>query len=73
MDGDDESAPRLQCDIELEFTGPNPATLNKWAADVLRRLADRIERNGFEDGHHPVVDNVGKKVGSIYIDYSADL
>jgi hypothetical protein len=40
----------------------------KWAADVLRRLADSIERNEFsgQDGHHPLLDNVGKKVGELY-------
>jgi len=67
---DDEVTLQLQCDIELNFTGPNDATLNKWAADVLRKLADRIEKDEFQDGHHPVEDNVGKPVGTIYVDYS---
>jgi hypothetical protein len=57
----------------LEFTGPNDATLNKWAADTLRKLADRIEKGEFEDGHHPVMDNVGKQVGTIYVDYYGEL
>jgi hypothetical protein len=70
---DDDVIPQLQCDVELEFTGPNTATLNKWAADVLRRLADRIERDEFESGHHDLKDSVGKKVGTIYIDYSGEL
>jgi hypothetical protein len=66
---DDDVTPRLKCDIELDFTGPNDATLNKWAADTLRKLADRIEKDEFETGFHPVMDNVGKPVGEIYVDY----
>jgi hypothetical protein len=72
MNGD-EATPNLQCDIELKFEGPTVATLNKWAAAVLRKLADSIERNEFDDGHHPVADNVGKPVGTIYVDYSGEL
>jgi len=70
---DDEVIPHLKCDVELEFTGPNDATLNKWAADALRKLADRIEKNEFESGFHPVKDSVGKPVGTIYVDYSGEL
>ena len=60
-DADDGVIPHLKCDVEMEFEGPNDATMNKWAADVLRRLADSIERNEFygRDGHHPLLDNVG--------------
>ena len=73
MEGDDEVIPHLKCDVELDFAGPNDATLNKWAADALRKLADRIEKNEFDSGHHPVKDNVGKTLGTIYIDYSGEL
>jgi hypothetical protein len=70
MDGDGEVlTPHLKCDIELEFTGPTVGTINKWAARALRMLADRIEKGGFEDGHHPVQDSVGKGIGTIYVDY----
>jgi hypothetical protein len=72
MDGD-EIIPHLKCDVELEFTGPNWTTLNKWAADALRKLADRIEKDEFEDGFHPVKDNAGKPIGTIYVDYTAEL
>jgi len=70
---DDGTTSCLKCDVELEFTGPNDATLNKWAADTLRKLADRIENDEFQDGHHPVKDNVGKPVGTIYVDYFGEL
>lgn len=66
---DDDATPHLTCHVELEFAGPSDATLNKWAADTLRKLADRIEKDEFESGHHPVTDHVGKPVGTIYVDY----
>lgn len=71
MDDDTELTPRLKCDIELEFVGPTMPVLDKWAADVLRALADRIEKGEFEDGFTEVTDKVGKPVGTIYVDYSA--
>ena len=67
---DDDVTPHLTCDIELELEGPSTAVLNKWCAEALRRLADRIEKDVFEDGHHPVKDSVGKQIGTIYVDYS---
>lgn len=67
---DQEFTPHLTCHIELELSGPNIATLNKWCADTLRRLADRIERDEFESGHHDVSDNVGKPIGTLYVDHS---
>jgi hypothetical protein len=67
---DDEGTLHLKCDVELEFAGPNVETLNNWAADALRRLADRVERDEFQDGFHPVTDKVGKPIGEIYVDYS---
>ena len=74
MNSDDELTPRLFCTVELNIPGPNDATINKWAADALRRLADRIEKGELEDGEHvPVPDNVGKDIGEVYVSYSADL
>ena len=69
MDGDEDITPHLKCDVELDFEGPNDATLNKWAADALRRLADSIEKDEIEDGHHPVKDSTGRQIGTIFIDY----
>jgi hypothetical protein len=66
---DDDVVPYLKCDVEMELTGPNNATLNKWAADALRRLADSIESDSLEDGHHDLKDNVGKTIGTVYLDY----
>jgi hypothetical protein len=68
MDGD--LTPRLKCDIELELVGPTPGVLDKWTADVLRALADRLEKGEFQVGFSSVTDKVGKPVGKIYIDYS---
>lgn len=68
-DMDEEGAHKLTCHVELEFEAPNSATLNKWCADTLRRLADSIEKDELEDGHHPVKDKVGETVGEVYVDY----
>jgi hypothetical protein len=54
----------------LDFSAPNDGALNKWAADALRALADRLERGEFEDGFTDVPDSAGKKIGTIYVDYS---
>ncbi len=71
MDDGGELTQFLKCDVELNFSGPTTAVINKWAADTLRKLADRIERDEFqEDGFHPVHDKVGKPVGEVYLDYS---
>jgi hypothetical protein len=66
---DDDVTPRLQCDIELNLSGPTHTTVNKWTADALRKLADRIEKDEFESGHHDVKDNVSMTIGSIYLDH----
>lgn len=70
MDDASELTQFLKCDVELNFTGPTTAVINKWAADTLRKLADRIENDEFDDGFHTVTDNVGKPVGELYVDYS---
>jgi uncharacterized protein YtpQ (UPF0354 family) len=70
---DDDLILKMQCDVEMQFEGPNNATMRKWAADALRRLADRIEKDEFkEDGFYPVKDNVGKNVGKVYISYESE-
>ena len=69
----DDVIPHLKCDIELDLSGPNNATINKWVADALRKLADRIEKDEFETGFHPVTDNVGKKIGEIYLDHYGEI
>lgn len=62
--------PHLKCDVELQIIAPNDATLNKWAADALRRAADMVESGKLTDGFHPVTDRAGKKVGEVYVDYT---
>ena len=62
--------PRLKCDVVLELSGPNVQSLEKWAAGALRTLADRLERGELDDGFTNALDRSGKKVGTIYLDYS---
>lgn len=68
--GEQELAVRLRCDVESEFVGPSGPVLEKWAVDVLRAVADRMEKGGFEDGFTDVKGESGKLVGEIYVDYS---
>lgn len=70
MNAKDELTPHLKCDVELELSGPNFTTLNTWAANALRALADRLDRDEFDDGFSDMTDSSGKKIGTIYIDYS---
>lgn len=70
---DDDVQPRLKCDVELDFAGPDEKALSKRAADILRQLAARIENEEFESGHHPVADDTGKPVGTLYVDYYGEL
>jgi hypothetical protein len=65
---DDELIPYLKCDIELNVSAPVETMINKRTADILRQLADRIENDDYEEGHHPVKDKFGKEVGTVYFD-----
>jgi hypothetical protein len=70
---DDESGLTqfLTCDVELNFKGPTMEGNNKRAAHALRKLANRIEKDGFdEDGFHPINEDDGTFLGQVYIDYS---
>ncbi|HEV2557213.1 MAG TPA: hypothetical protein VGU45_01170 [Microvirga sp.] len=69
---DDEATQRLQCDMELQFTGPDDATVNKRAADMLRKLADRIEKDEYGTGWHDIKGDDGRLVGKLYLDHSEE-
>lgn len=68
---DDDLTTHLKCDVELNLTGADIATVNKRAAQELRRLADRIENDELGDGFHPMVKKVGEAMGEVYLDYSS--
>ncbi|SEO15695.1 hypothetical protein [Palleronia pelagia] len=59
----------IKCDVEIDVSGPNDRTVVKWTADTLRRIADRLEADSYEDGHHDVSDNSGRPVGTVYFDF----
>jgi len=66
---DDDVTPHLKCDIELDISGPKDATINKWIAGALRRLAEQIEKDELDSGFPDVLDSVGKKIRTIYLDH----
>lgn len=72
---DDDVNPRIKFDIELDLGGPNDATMRLWIADILRKIADRIEKDEYppDESFHPVHDSAGKEVGEVYIEYYGHL
>ena len=56
---------RLQCDIEIDCAN------GKAVAWVLRDLANKIEQESLDSGHHDVKVPNGEKVGEVYLDYYA--
>jgi hypothetical protein len=73
-DADDGVITHLKCDVEMEFEGPNDATMNKWAADVLRRWLTALRRTS--SVAKTVIIScwiVSSKVGEVYINYDGEL
>lgn len=38
----------IQCDIELNVSGPSQKTVASWRAAALRRIADQLEKDDFK-------------------------
>ncbi|WP_155951289.1 hypothetical protein [Rhizobium mesoamericanum] len=70
MNDNDEAVTVLKFDVELNLSGPIPALVNKQAAALLRSLADRLEKDDFEDGFEKINDKDGNEIGEVYVDYS---
>ncbi len=60
----------VQCDVELNVSGPTERVTVTWTANALRTIADQLERGSYGDGHHDVSDGSGKRIGSVYFDFS---
>ena len=59
----------IKCDVEIDVSGPTDKTVAKWTADTLRKIADQLERDEYEDGHHEATDRSGRPVGTVYFDF----
>ncbi|MGO8105209.1 hypothetical protein AB9F46_32990 [Rhizobium leguminosarum] len=70
MNDNEEAVTVLKLDIELNLTGPMQALVNKQAAALLRSVADRLEKDDFQDGFEEINDENGNQIGEIYVDYS---
>lgn len=67
---DGELTNYVQCDIELNVSGPSEKTAVAWTVQALRKIADRLENGDYVDGHHDVADNSGRPIGTVYFDFS---
>lgn len=65
-----ELAQYTQCDVKLNVSGPSQKTVTNWTAAALHRIADQLERDEFEGGHHEVGDNSGRPIGTVYFDFT---
>lgn len=65
-----ELTQNIQCEVELNVSGPSQKVVTAWTASALRRIADQLERDECEDGHHVVQDSSGCPIGTVYFDFS---
>lgn len=66
----DDFITNVQCDIELNVQGNDELQAQARTADLLRNIADRISKGEYTSDHHKVINDKGKEVGSIYVDYT---
>lgn len=59
----------IKCDIELDVRGPTDRVANDRTSQALRSLADQIEADQCEDGHHDIKNNLGEPIGTVYFDF----
>lgn len=59
----------IKCDIELDVTGPTDKIAADWTTQALRKLADQIDADQCEDGHHDIKNNLAEKIGTVYFDF----
>lgn len=59
----------IKCDIELDVKGPTDRVATDRTTQALRSLADQIEADKCEDGHHDIKNNFGEPIGTVYFDF----
>lgn len=62
----------IQCDVELEAKGPTDKAAVSLITHALRELADQVEADRYEDGHHELKSKLGERVGTVYFDFSEE-
>ncbi|MCD9147795.1 hypothetical protein [Pseudophaeobacter flagellatus] len=60
----------IECNVELTCPGPSENVARGWTAAALRKIASKLERGEYQDGHHEVTGRIGKKIGEVYFDFS---
>jgi len=59
----------IKCDVELDVKGPTDRVATDRTTLALRSLADRIEADQYEDGHHDIKSQLGEVIGTVYLDF----
>lgn len=62
----------IQCDVELEAKGPTDQAAVSLITHALRELADQVEAERYDDGHHELKSRLGDRVGTVYFDFSEE-
>ena len=70
MSDEGELTNYVECDVELNVSAPSEKTAVAWTVQALRKIADRLEENGYEDGHHDVADNSDRPIGTVYFNFT---
>jgi hypothetical protein len=60
----------IQCDVEINVQGGNLREAEISTAIVLRQVAAMLEAGKARDDFHDLIAPYGRKVGTVYFDFS---
>lgn len=63
----------IQCDVELEAKAPTDKAAVGLITQALRKLAEQVEADQYEDGHHELRTKLGERIGTVYFDFSDEI
>jgi len=59
-----DSQQSILCDVELNISGTSSVTLTHSIVAALRAIADKLERNEYQDGEHQILDTQLRHLGA---------
>ena len=57
---------------ELNVKAPTDRVATDRTAFALRSVADRLEADQWQDGHHELKNQIGEIIGTVYFDFSEE-